>query len=333
MKIASSHLSLLFLSFLFFSCSDSSDEKRAKAIASANISLSTGDCDSAITTLLEAGVDQTDATFLRTLSIAYACKGNFNVVSFMENDLEKFSQSSITGALGGMTTFSTSADMTTADDADFTNLQIAIDYLLYAGGIASTEEPSVSARAALFNSDEAIEINMQLLYLVMVQLGRYLSYYGNTIDGEKGSGDLQTPPNKCFLNYEDAITNATLFAALGYTVGNGFRCNQTNKSLKGHSDLGPEGDYNIERLCQGVTLLNNFLEIFPAVLENIAGDRFDSIKDVETTINDLKTIAVNFDSNAEAVANVLSQASCEADNTDDTYIQFYFAVFFEKLLL
>ena len=322
-------LNILLLSILLGACGKNEKED---AIRKANFLLTTKKCDEAITVMESAPRDNLDATFLRTLASAYACKAKFDVIELFENNLSLFASPA---PMGGTSRFSTSADMTTATDSDFVFLQRAIDTLLYAGGLTEDDEPTTAARAAKFSARDADEINIMLSYLLMVQIGRYFKYYGNTnAAGIKGAG---AGANQCFINYDGAITLsggppnnlADYLAALG---GAGNNCSGTNQ---GHPDLGVPGSLEMGRLCQGVVLVNSFFNIFPSVLGAIAGTDFPWVDNLSTAINDGKTLLNSAKPGANAVvSNIMSQTNCVTLNTpDDDFIQVYFAILMENLLI
>ena len=162
--------------------------KRDQAILSANIQLSSRNCDEAIKALESVTFSWKDPTFLKTLSLAYACKGKFDVITLFTEDLLLFGSVN-DSPLGGLTRFSTSDDMQSPTDTDYLSLFQGLNYLLYAGGIDSDEDPTPARREALIATDELQEIEMLAFYELLVNLGRFLNYYGNANElGVKGAG-------------------------------------------------------------------------------------------------------------------------------------------------
>jgi len=314
--------------FLFSGCGQSVAQKREDAVISANILLTKKKYDEAITLLEGAGRDVKSVRYLKALASAYAGKGGFNVLKLFADDLALVSTPS---PMGGMSRFSTSDDMTTATDSDFVNLQKAIDLLLYAGGVDTSVNPTVAERGVFFNASDASEINVLLMYLVLVQTGRYFQFYGNTSAlGIKGGG---TQGNVCFLNYQNLAfaggppNDMNALQASGATGA-------CNVLLNGHASLGTPGSYQTARLCQGVVLLNNFLAIFPSVVAGVSGTNFDAIKALESVINTAKALAEVATPGTDArVSTSLSQTKCESDNAaSDVYLQTYFAFIMETLV-
>ena len=334
-KLLKKNSLLILVLFLLISCGVTSDEERENAIVSANLSLSTRDCNSAIKILTDAPFSWKDATFLRTFSLAYACKGKFDVLSLFKDDLPLFG-SVADSPLGGLSIFSTSVDMESPTDSDYKNIETALNYLLYAGEISEDENPLPATRESIIGEKENQEIEMLAFYEILVNLGRFLHYYGNGgEDGDKGGG---AQANKCFMVYEDLDYDAGIpeldslrdFFALGETGS----CTAARSADSGHEYLNnDDGSVNVELLCEGVVLLNNFFTIFPRVLASIAGDDFDDIADIANLLGLQLTAVDLLKSGTKAkVGDVLSYDLCVSNNSLDTsYIQFYYAFVFEVL--
>ena len=175
-KYLLSLLNLLLLLTLL-SCGKPAEQKREDAVLSANIMLSTRQCQAAIDLLEGVGRDTYDGKYMATLASAYACKAGFTEPRFFVDELPKIGTP---GGLGGLTRFTLASSMTSPTADSFVNLQKAIDVLLYAGGVSSTSEPTAANRALGLSSVDAQNINAQLMYLVLTQMGLYLNYYGNS---------------------------------------------------------------------------------------------------------------------------------------------------------
>ena len=122
---------------------------------------------------------------------------------FLPSDL---SLTATPAPLGGTTIYSTSGATVSnplENDTSFDDLQTAINILLYAGNLSATTEPFATNRALKFSSDEAADMNSQLLFMELVQLGKYMRVYGNGNSlGVKGAGNPLL--NTCFTTYTDA---------------------------------------------------------------------------------------------------------------------------------
>lgn len=325
-------LILLVLSVLLFSCGKNTDDKTADAILSANIALGKGDCQSAITILEDNGRVNTNSFYLKTLASAYACRAGYSTLTFFTSDLSKTASHLPFGGLATYSTSSASVLTTLQADQNFKDLQTAMNILLYAGGIDSTTEPTSAERSKYFNSTELSEINSQLLYMNLVQLGRYLYYYGNSTGttGTKGSG---TAGNSCFSSYVNAHANvkAILTAAAG-------TCTNTTTVAASHAQLSSAitAATRKTRLCHGVVLLNNVFTLFPTVVASIYSNQADRDQ-VLSSINLIslaKDALIAADSTTRVAATTLSQAICEDDsNVSVSNIESYFAGLMEGVFL
>lgn len=333
-------LLLLLLPFLYSCGKKEQEEVVEDAILSANIALSNFECDKAIAILETIGRQNTHAKYLQTLASAYACKSDFDAPTFFATDIAHTADllTVIPLSLGGIAAYTTSESMDDPENTKFLNLQTAIDILLYAGNILSTQNPTVAERSIRFTAREAADINAQLLYMLLTQLGKYYFYYGDASTvGVKGAGGRTG--NDCFISYQNLGTPAFLNA---YIAGAGGACN--GATLPGHLHLGSGGgNINIARACQGVILFNNILDLIPSVTASVSGDDLSSLSDFYDAINNVKGLLVaavggEAQSVKDAVSRIVdvqSQARCVADNpaTDlgEDAVQYYFAYYFETL--
>lgn len=311
---------------LSFSCGKSKDQEVKDAVLSANIYLSTRQCQPAIDLLESTGRQNRDAHYLKALSSAYACRAGYSTISFFADDIAKTATPS---PLGGMTTYSTSQDTTTApltDDSNFRDLQTAIDILLYAGGIDTTTEPNTTARAKYFSANQAGDINAQLVFMMLVQTGKMMKVYGDADSaGAKGGGSAG---NNCFTDYSN--TDATVQTAIAALPG---ACNVINSS---HSQLN-SGLITVaerrKRLCEGIVNLNGILDVLPNVLASASGGDLASIQNMTADINTAKTTLTTLYPGIGLVATVLSQTNCETDAGITTKtLESYYAAIFETLV-
>jgi len=325
--------SILVIFFIVVSCGFTPADEREQAILTANIQLSSRNCSEAISALEGVEFSWKDPTFLKTLSLAYACKGGFDVLTLFTDDLPLFGSVN-DSALGGLSIFSTSSDMESPTDSDFVNISKALEYLLYAGGISKDEDPTHDERAAHFDSQDLQEIEMLVFYETLVNLGRFINYYGNVSSaGVKGAGE-QT--NKCFLVYDNFPLESGGNLRDFFDLGLAGACTKARAADSGHEYLydAIEGTRSIERLCQGAVLVNNFFAIIPHVLESISGQDFDDVSNISNLLSFQLAIAEAAKSGTTAkVGNVLSQDLCVSNNeNDDSYLQVYYAFVVEVLL-
>ncbi len=317
-------LFLIIVITMISSCGKSSEEEVKDAVLTANIMLSTSQCQEAIDLLEAIGNQPRNAAYLKTLASAYACRAGYSTVTFFGSDIAKTATPS---PLGGVTTYSSSLKSTTsplANDTNYKDLQRAIDTLLYAGGIASTTEPNSIERAKYFNANQAGDINTELAFMMLVQLGKMMKVYSNASEaGVKGGG---AAANNCFTDYSTTPVAVQTYVT---TILPGA-CNSVASS---HTELATAATNRRARLCQGVVLMNGILDILPAILASAAGGSLSDIATVTTKINDAKTALITAYPTIGTTATVLSQANCETDSsiTVDTLASYY-AVIFEGLI-
>jgi len=318
-----------FLILLIFltSCGESDEQVRKNLMVSANIAMGSGDCDKAIELMTSIDKPADDGEFIKILALSYACKAKFNVTKFLTEDLQRFDSS---GTFNGTTLFSTSDDVTSADDGDFTYLQLAMDTILYAGGLDLDENPTSTKRGEKFSDDELNELEMLLVYLQLISMGRFFNYYGDANDDGEKSG--------CIIQYDNVILDGgdfdTLMATGFLNLGDCTVANYKDADI-GHADLGTPDDFNVKRLCHGAMIINNFFHVFPSLLARISGADFDNVAAMERILR----IITQFMETQKAgvgdrVSNVLSQTKCETLNKDDDdYLQVYYLMLMEQVFI
>lgn len=312
---------------LFSSCGSDTEDAVELAIEAANSYLTNGDCTGAINELEDIGRQNKNGVYLRTLASAYACRAGYSTQTLFETDIGKFGTPS---QLGGLATFTTSSSMDGPENQAYEDLQTAINILLYAGGLATDKDPTMSRRSLVFDSSTAGDINAMIMYLTMVQLGKYLYFYGNSdVTGLKGGG---TAGNSCLVNFQNFalsggfVDMSTVLAGLG---AGGNACSALND---GSTYLGLQGALNEERLCQGLVWLNNFFHVFPTVIAAIGGSDLGSIGAIEALINTGKTQIVAAHPTAVEIVDVLSQDKCETlAESDPEALEVYFLFLIETL--
>ena len=343
-----SRIFLFCLSLLLLGCGSSDEDKVKFAITGAEVFLNTMSCTEALTELNKVGVQNTNARYLQTLASAYACKADYQESVLYDNFVSAFTSA---GAgeinFGIFTNFSTSVKMTSADDIDFLNLQKGIDTLLYAGGLSTSNNPSAESRDTIFGSDDALNINFQLFYMIIDQISKYSYYYG-CYDGSsntKGSGTARSDcsnSNDCFANYANYTFSSAYGGAsdLSGYLGRGLTGSCTGLSA-GHTDLaatnGAYSTVQVSRLCEGVVLVNNFREVFQSALTKISSTLQEPLKTelnhINDKINDLVTASSTI--GISDVATTLSQSLCEssfgANSTEKAKLGAFFVLFFETL--
>ena len=313
----------------FFSCGKTIDEKTASAVLSANIYLSKGNCQGAINVLEANGRQDQNAHYLKTLASAYACRAEFSTITFFASDL---ALTTAPAPLGGTSVYSTSLAAATSPmqaDFNFRDLQTAIDILLYAGGIPSTLEPTAHERSRYFSADEASDINSQLLYMMLAQLGKYMHYYGNgSAAGLKGAG---AAANKCFTGYN--LANAGGIAAVQALIA-ALPATCQSPLESSHSELSPvvAAATRKTRLCQGVVILNGIFNILPSFIGSASGTLATQTTAITAAATAVTTALTTADPAVGVVSSTINQSVCEDNaNVPIAKLETYFAIMFENL--
>ncbi len=315
------NIGFIFISLLLLnSCGQSASEEIDGTILSTNIWLSKGNCQKAIDTINSISYQSRNASFLKTYASAYACRAGFSIVTFFADDIALTATPS---PLGGMSIYSTSQTTVTGaleSDGSFLDLQTAVNTLLYAGGISSTAEPTTTARANYFDTKDASEINSQLAFMLLAQLGKYMHFYADAgITGVKGSG---LGSNNCFTSYGN--TSGPVQLLIAALPG---ACRSTNSSHP-FLDSSVSAATRKTRLCQGVVLLNSVFEVLPTVLASASGTSLSAIAGVTTAISAAKAVATPY---IGTVGSVMSQANCESTATV-VELESYFSLLFEGII-
>lgn len=315
---------LIAVLLLSFSCGKDHDKEVKDAVLSANIYLSRKECQPAIDLLESMGRQNSNAAYLKALSTAYACRAGYSTITFFGTDVSKTASPA---PLGGMSTYTTSLVTATSpltNDSNFRDLQTAIDILLYAGGIATTTEPTSIERAKHFSASAAGDINAQLAYMLLVQTGKLMKVYGDTsAAGVKGGGSAS---NNCFTDY--TATDPLVQAYLG--TGNTGACTSANSS---NTQLALGVSNRRKRLCEGVVALNNILHLLPTVIATAGGGDLGDISGMTQEIEDQKTALLSIDPDFGPTVTVLSQYNCEnQSDIDEVTLSSYYAVFYESLV-
>lgn len=318
-------LVLLFLLILTYGCGLSSEEELDDAITQAHRLLSSNKCGEAIAVLNGVGQQTSNANWLSAYASAQACNAPWKVVTFFATDLDKLSTASSTAIVGSTATF-TQAVMTSPTDGAYTNLRAAINTLLAAGGITNI---SYANRAAAIGTSKASNLAIQTLYLQLTQLGQFSRYYGNAdqTSGTKGTG-TNPSSNGCYINYTDnAASGAQAYLTAVGALGTCDTFVEGNPDLTG----------NRARLCEGIVLMNNFLDILanvtldPTGNNGNLGDLDELATSIETACADANT---NYGVDFGGTCTVKTQSICE-NNADNTYniehLERYYAVIWEGL--
>ncbi len=289
--------------------------ERQMAVEESYILMSRGDCQGAINKLTSVPPSDTDAKYLQAKALAYACRAGYSTVKLFGTDIDKFATAP--SFINGLALFSTSSLRDELDDKQFNDMQTAIDTLLYAGGLSSTQQPSSSKRGEVFGTEDLGEIDALLTYMILVQLGMYFQYYGNIdVTGTKGAG---AGTNDCLISYN----NAAVDAFLDGNVNTGS-CN--NAADIGHPDMMDGAEADISRACRGIVLFNQLFDVFGGVISAAGSDLLGGgwTDDIEAAKDALLVAAPGL-----SILSELNYDQCVADAANDDEIEAFFAYVFE----
>jgi hypothetical protein len=316
----------LFILITIFSCGKTTQDEIDDAVLQANLALGQSNCQGAIDILELLGRQNKNAKYLKALASAYACRAGYSALTFFATDL---ALTTTPAPFGGSTKYTLSL-LTYQNpleyDPKFVDLQTAINILLYAGGIASTTEPTATERAKYFTTAELGDMHTELMFLEMVQIGIFMKVYGNAnAAGVKGNAVA----NSCFSDYPSV--NASVNTEIGLLGGT---CDDKS-SVHISSQLASTVSAAVRkrRLCHGVVLLNGFFDSLNAVVASATGSISNMggvAQAAQTAGTTALTAAVP---SIGIVKTTINQTLCE-DNAlvPVADIESYFAIMYESML-
>ncbi|WPU64398.1 hypothetical protein [Peredibacter starrii] len=307
-------LFIIFILFVLTSCAQKPEEKTAEAIDVALSHLSSGECDAALEVLQDAS-DLANPIYVQVLASAYSCKANYDEVEFISNDLSGLSTGTPAAIMKSIASMSLSPE-TAADSDNYVAIRTGINTIL-----GATTTVTHDARVTKFGARKAGDLSVQALMLNVVNLGKFLNFYGNAdADGDKGQG---TNTNSCFINYTDPRAQTVI------TSGVGGVC---NSNTDGHPDLSFAAA-NLSnakrRLCEGLMLVTNVLDILDN-LDLSGSSELAKLEDISAQVSTFKTAAVA--AGLGTLINMTSQSQCEtamntASNLND--MEYLYSLVFE----
>lgn len=322
---------ILLLLIVLCSCAKKDEELIDSAKQEAKYFLSSKNCSKARSALTEVGTQSDDPVWISLYASTYACDAGYSELdTLFGGNLDNLDSNSI---LNSLAQFSSSNE-TEADSTVYTNLKTAINILLDSDG---ESQPSAAKKLTKFGPDAGSDLNMQVLYLLLVQTGKFFAYYGNVdANGAKGQGDNT---NICLFSYTQADLT-TGGAGGGGFIGDALvsQPNTCNATASGHPDLeSPVDAATIKtRLCEGIVLYNNLLDVLTN--NNLSSnDSLGDLSNVGTAINTLMQAAATSESSYNTGVNgqnaiatlkdITGQDECEAVHLDK--IEKFYAMVFE----
>jgi hypothetical protein len=310
----------LSLLFFFFSCAQTTSEKVSQAIDVALTYLSKDKCQDAIDLLEGAGRQPNNAIYLQVLASAYACRATYSEINF----ISEITNINTTGAgfLKSLSILSLSHE-TQADSSSYSDIKTALNILLNDDGVT---QPSQTNRVTVFGARKAGDLGPQILFMSIVELGKFLNYYGNVdAAGNKGAGP---GTSTCFVGYTAANPNTYING--GTNPGGACKSGQR----VGNPDLSlAVGALSVtkRRMCEGLVLITNIIDIINNI--NLAGNSSTSqLASLASVVNTFKSQAIGFDATLSTLLSTTSQKQCEsivAVSADFDRLQYIYALLFE----
>jgi hypothetical protein len=283
--------SILFLILFFSSCAKNPVEEVNSAIDVALTHLSNAECKEAIDVLEASGAEDDNAIYLQVLASAYACKSGFNEISFISDDLAGITTTSTAAIFKSLSIMSLSPE-TVTDSDNYVAIRTGINILLQ----PELAVPSQVARDAKFGTRKSSDMAIQTLILNIVNLGKFLNFYGNvSATGVKGGGSAA---NKCFIDYHDPRAQALTGVSTGACL----------TDVDGHNDLDLSTADGKRRACEGLMLVTNTIDILDN-LDLSGSSTFSKLEDISTQVNTIKTAATA--AGLGTLINMTSQSVCE----------------------
>lgn len=307
-------LLILFIILVLASCAKKPEEKTMEAIDVALTYLSSRECDEAIDVLRDAE-DLANPIYLQVLASAYACKADYDEVVFISDDLEGLDTTSSATIMKSIASMTLSPE-TTVDSDEYVAIRTGINLIL-----DSTTTVTHTARVTKFGTRKAGDLSTQALMLNIVNLGKFLNYYGN-VNAAGGKG-LGANTNSCFINYTDARAQTVVASAVTGA------CTVNNDGHPELSFVAADLPDTKRRLCEGLMLLTNILDILDT-LDFSSSSELGNLEEISSKVSTFKAVAVA--AGLGTLINMTSQSACvtamdTASNLDD--MEYMYSLLFE----
>lgn len=302
-------LNFILILGLIIGCAKKTSVQVEEAVDQALTLLSDEKCDDAIKLLEDVGRQPNDPVYIQVLASAYACRAGFRTVDFITSDIPLVDASNLMKSL----TLLSLSNQTVVDEAAYTDLKTALSIL--------QQTDKQANRKAKFGTRKSGDIGIQILLLSIVQLGKYVHFFGNVdATGVKGAG---SNTNTCFLNY----THPAAMALINNPAGSTGACVTTND---GHPDM--SGADLKRRQCEGSTLVANIIDVIKNV-DLSASSELSSLSSISATVDQYRNDAIA--AGVVQFIDTTSQSDCETllnTPAEMNNMQTYFAALFEKQL-
>jgi hypothetical protein len=310
----------ILLLTLMVSCAKTDEQLCQSAKDETKYLLTKNQCSKALSTI-QGSCDNDDAQYIALVSSSQACSSGYSELDLFATDISSINSASLISSLASLST----SNETQADSDNYVALQTAIQTIL----TSTSGNPSASQRITTFGQEQGTNLNFQLLFMLVVQTGKYFNHYGDAdATGTKGAGGSNT----CIYSYTNAdAVNWINTDPAGVGAGS---CVAATGS-EGSADLeAPVAAAEITtRLCEGIILFNNLMDVLGNV--DLSDTVYGDLSNITTVINGLYTAAItaesaNYGSSVvNTVRSIRSQSDCES--LTQAQIEKYFAIFFESV--
>lgn len=314
---------LIFLSVLA-GCAKSSIEKIDDDIDKALFYLTDGpQCQEAIDLLETLGRQNTNSRYIQTLASAYGCRANYSELTLF--DEISTIVAGVNTFLPGLAKLSSSLSEHAADSASYTDILTSMNILLYAGNLTTS---SATQRESVFGISQGSTINLQILYEVVVQLGKFVNFYGNAnAAGAKGQGaanvdEQGATPSSCFFKYTDS--DAQIAIQAGFTGV----CDSLADTGHPNLDIALNAVATKRRMCEGLVLFTNLVDL----LNNTTLPDVSELEQIDAQLTTLNTAISLAPARLTNLLAIKDQAACVAYVTPGAgfdELQLFYAYFFE----
>lgn len=280
------HFILIFCLLVVSSCGNNPEEEAYQGIDQALTLLSEEKCAEAIKILEDLEDQDENPVWIKTLASAYACKAGFNMIKFVDDDIDAIDETRLFASISDLSY----SDETSTDSAAYLAMKESLNIL-------GRSDFKQATRNADFGRRHGEDMGVQVLIYSIMQFGKYLNWYGNVdATGKKGAG---TNTNSCYLNYSYAPAVAA--------VGSNPVTNACQSVNDGHPDI--SGGNLIPRMCEGLTLMTNIIDTIHGI-DLSTSSTLSALEDIVAEVDSYRTAA-----DAAGVGYLLDVTSPEACET------------------
>ncbi len=297
----------IFLILAVVSCGLTSDKELSLVVDEANYYLSSSNCEAAKDVLDSIDYNSESADFVSLYASIYACRAGYTVLETLFDNLINI-DATTAGLFRSLANF-TSSNEATADSDVYSNLKLAISEIQRNSSLTSN-------RLLKYGDVKGTDLSMQLLFLVLTELGKYMKFYGD--------GDVNGEKQRCLMNYNTISVESVI---------DSVSADACNNRGEGPLELDPSDPDFIRRACEGIVLHS----IFGDIVSNLTFSDNDGLGDLADTASVFSSLLVAATLSEPAVADYdgfMTFTECEAYAVSDTdELQRVFAAYVENFYL